>query len=546
MAKENEEDRFFQVENLLVDGIPCIRFDWTFKKRPSSCISETAETEDLNLWFKDDLNYLVLNGQGVSENIDPTLVTVLTESDLLEIWGERKQSIVLRFPSESLCSNVAFFIRNFSQYRYQQSIHFFSRELNKINKETISTDEASQYVGLLGISTSKWEGPELNVLDFMNFVENMFYSQVDENEILVDIFQKYSRQIQSKKGMTEGDLRRFLEEHQKMENVTVDMLENILIRFHKIDYDHDTFPFLIYSEFVEFLYSGEFNSVLKDEERSVESQHATLSEYYISSAYILDNQNRITVESFKSLLLLGAKCIDLEIWDSKEGPHVRLEKMVKPLDLLEVLESINKYAFIISDMPLIISLRIHCNQTNQGRLAQMLTSVFKQKLLKAPGKERKPQTRLPSLYSLKNRIILQGEKNLILSSEPDIKARALEMKNNGWRGVTVEMNKTELRIKEDLNPLSILYPYPWFAGEMAVSRAQSYIYQTEEHLESGQFAIHSFHGDIFLILLDSRQDERKVVSLRIIQNNKKLFLEPAIKFDDVFGLIDHYSIKSFP
>jgi len=61
-----------------------------------------------------------------------------------------------------------------------------------------------------------------------------------------------------------------------MENVTVDMLENILIRFHKIDYDHDTFPFLIYSEFVEFLYSGEFNSVLKDEERSVESQHATL------------------------------------------------------------------------------------------------------------------------------------------------------------------------------------------------------------------------------------------------------------------------------
>lgn len=90
----------------------------------------------------------------------------------------------------------------------------------------------------------------------------------------------------------------------------------------------------------------------------------------------------ISVESFKSLLLLGAKCIDLEIWDSKEGPHVRLEKMVKPLDLLEVLESINKYAFIISDMPLIISLRIHCNQTNQGRLAQMLTSVFKQKLLK--------------------------------------------------------------------------------------------------------------------------------------------------------------------
>ena len=61
-----------------------------------------------------------------------------------------------------------------------------------------------------------------------------------------------------------------------MENVTDDLLEIILIRFHKIDYDHDTFPFLIYSEFVEFLYSGEFNSVLRDEERSVESQHETL------------------------------------------------------------------------------------------------------------------------------------------------------------------------------------------------------------------------------------------------------------------------------
>ena len=51
--------------------------------------------------------------------------------------------------------------------------------------------------------------------------------------------------------------------------------------------------------------------------------------------------------------------------------------------------------------------------------------------LKAPEKKRKPQTRLPSLYSLKNRIILQGGENLILSNEPDIKAKAVKKKQVG-------------------------------------------------------------------------------------------------------------------
>ena len=50
MAKEKEEDRFFQAENLLVDGIPCTRFGWTFKKRPSS-VSYTLIYSYINLYL---------------------------------------------------------------------------------------------------------------------------------------------------------------------------------------------------------------------------------------------------------------------------------------------------------------------------------------------------------------------------------------------------------------------------------------------------------------------------------------------------------------
>lgn len=63
---------------------------------------------------------------------------VCLQSDLLEIWGERKQSIVLRFQSESLCSNVAFFIRNFRKtnvyHKFHEGIEVWSRNLNFLSQ----------------------------------------------------------------------------------------------------------------------------------------------------------------------------------------------------------------------------------------------------------------------------------------------------------------------------------------------------------------------------------------------------------------------------
>ena len=126
------------------------------------------------------------------------------------------------------------------------------------------------------------------------------------------------------------------------------------------------------------------------------------------------------------MLLLAVRCIELEIRDGKDGPEVRPEQMITSLDLEEVLNIINKYAFVSTDLPLIISLENYCSPCNQRIVAQLLVRVFGQKLVKPPVKHVKKNTRLPPLRSLKKRIIIQGWKNLLPADKPDLIVKAVE------------------------------------------------------------------------------------------------------------------------
>ena len=129
------------------------------------------------------------------------------------------------------------------------------------------------------------------------------------------------------------------------------------------------------------------------------------------------------MEAYKEVLWHGARCVSLEIRDGKNCPEARLHD--QSLNLEEVLFTIDKYAFLKSEMPLIISLEIHCNAANQRIAARLLVRVFQQRLLKSPIEEGGNDGRLPPLRSLRNRVILQGWKNLIKSDEKEFTAKAL-------------------------------------------------------------------------------------------------------------------------
>lgn len=66
--------------------------------------------------------------------------------------------------------------------------------------------------------------------------------------------------------------------------------------------------------------------------------------------------------------------------------------------------AISKYAFVATEMPLILSLEIRCSSEQQSKIAQILIEVLGDTLVTEPLDDK---TEFPSPAQLKNRILVK-------------------------------------------------------------------------------------------------------------------------------------------
>jgi phosphatidylinositol phospholipase C delta len=156
-----------------------------------------------------------------------------------------------------------------------------------------------------------------------------------------------------------------------------------------------------------------------------------LSEYYVSSShntYLVGGQltGTSTVEGYVRALMLGARSVELDCWDGPGGEPVVTHGHTLTSKVLfkDVIEAISRYAFVSSPYPLILSLEVHNEKSQQKAIALILQTVLGDKLLAQPIQGLVPGqlVHLPSPHDLMGKILIKT-KNVLLSKVNSDKER---------------------------------------------------------------------------------------------------------------------------
>lgn len=156
-----------------------------------------------------------------------------------------------------------------------------------------------------------------------------------------------------------------------------------------------------------------------------------LSEYFISSShntYLVGGQWKgdSTVEGYVRALLQGARTVEIDCWDGpgNEPQVTHGRTLTSKVPFRDVIEAIERYAFVASPFPLILSLEVHNDVAQQDVLAAILQNVLGDKLLSSPIKSAKDYTdQLPSPNDLRGKVLVKA-KNLLVVDSPSVNEKS--------------------------------------------------------------------------------------------------------------------------
>ncbi|KAH8664263.1 phosphatidylinositol-specific phospholipase C [Xylariales sp. PMI_506] len=137
-----------------------------------------------------------------------------------------------------------------------------------------------------------------------------------------------------------------------------------------------------------------------------------MHEYFISSShntYLLGRQvaDTSSIEGYITALVKGCRSIEIDCWDGPDGqPLVQHGfALTNAISFREVINIVNKYAFVASHFPLWVSLEVHCNGAQQVIMSDTMKEIFGGRLILEPID---PQSdKLPSPSQLKDRILVK-------------------------------------------------------------------------------------------------------------------------------------------
>uniref|UniRef100_A0A673N934 Phosphoinositide phospholipase C n=1 Tax=Sinocyclocheilus rhinocerous TaxID=307959 RepID=A0A673N934_9TELE len=218
--------------------------------------------------------------------------------------------------------------------------------------------------------------------------------------------------------------------------------------------------------FARFLMDKDnFASKSEESQVNLDELQFPLSYYYIESShntYLTGHQlkGESSVELYSQVLLQGCRSVELDCWDGDDGMPVIYHghTLTTKIPFKDVVEAINRSAFVNSEMPVILSIENHCSLPQQRKMAELFKTVFGEKLVTKFLFERDfgDEPLLPSPLQLRGKILLKNKKLKAHQAPVDIlKQKAHQLAhmqaqaNNGSVSGTSLGNNDEEEEEED-------------------------------------------------------------------------------------------------
>uniref|UniRef100_A0A9J7XZK3 Phosphoinositide phospholipase C n=1 Tax=Cyprinus carpio carpio TaxID=630221 RepID=A0A9J7XZK3_CYPCA len=239
-----------------------------------------------------------------------------------------------------------------------------------------------------------------------------FYKMISTRRDLYLLMITYNNH---KEHMDLNDLQRFLENEQKMVNVTKDYCKMIINQFEPCS-ENQTHMVLGIDGFTNYMRSPAGDIFNPEHYQVNQDMTQPLTNYYIASShntYLTGDQllSQSRVDMYAYVLQAGCRCVEVDCWDGPDGEPIVHHGYTLTSKILfkDVIETINKYAFAKTQYPVILSIENHCTVPQQKKMAQYLMEVLQDKL-DLSNINVNESRRLPSPEVLKGKVLVKGKK----------------------------------------------------------------------------------------------------------------------------------------
>ncbi|XP_012588274.1 PREDICTED: 1-phosphatidylinositol 4,5-bisphosphate phosphodiesterase zeta-1 [Condylura cristata] len=239
------------------------------------------------------------------------------------------------------------------------------------------------------------------------------YRVLTHREEIIEIFNTYA---ENRKFLIEGNLVKFLIQEQFLLDInkSIKNASEIIQKYEPIEEVKQARQ-MSFEGFTRYIGSPECLLFNNECEKVYQDMTHPLNDYFISSShntYLISDQflGPSDLWGYVSALVKGCRCLEIDCWDGSQNEPVVYHGYTLTSKLLfkTVIQAIQKYAFITSDYPVVLSLENHCSPSQQEVMADNLQSTFGDALLSDmlddfPDK-------LPSPEALKFKILVKNKK----------------------------------------------------------------------------------------------------------------------------------------
>ncbi|XP_019746672.1 1-phosphatidylinositol 4,5-bisphosphate phosphodiesterase eta-2a isoform X2 [Hippocampus comes] len=350
-----------------------------------------------------------------------------------------------------------------------------------------------------------------------------FYKMMSTRRDLYLLMLTYSNH---KDHLDADDLTRFLEIEQKMTKVSKDHCLEIINKFEPCS-ENQKQAVLGIDGFTNYMRSPAGDIFNPDHYSVNQDMSQPLCNYFIASShntYLMGDQlmSQSRVDMYAWVLQAGCRCVEVDCWDGQDGEPIVHHGYTLTSKILfkDVIETINKYAFVKNDFPVILSIENHCSVPQQKKMAQYLIDILGDKLDVSNIKAEESGW-LPSPENLKGKILVKGKKlppNIDENAEEgdvsdedsademeddcklmngDMSANRKQVENMAKKKLDNLMKESKIRDREDPDSFTIAALPPAGPLDVTGSKAKGQdgsVTSEEANTSSNKRTGHSFMG----------------------------------------------------